>query len=438
MTNSPNDKKFMREKIVKPPVNKRRLAARAFCLCLFAAILGLVAAVSFVISRPMVEKFLGTEPPSTSIPITIEMDSDPSGQEEPKETMVETTEEGLQPEEIREEVKEIVEDAMESFPWTTKNLQELNEAVRAIYLESERSIVTISSVRRQTDWFNNPIMSEGQYSGIIVAINPSEVVILTGGNTVEEADSLGVTFGDGNTASVEVKQTDTVAGMAVVRANVSEISDQTLTWIRAADLGNSYSVRTGDIVLAVGSPAGQVHSMKTGMISFVAKGVQVADGQTRILYTDFEGEAEKGIFLLNLSGQLVGWMTKSVETENVPGASLAMPISEYKWMLQKISNGMAIPYFGIHGQEVSESMLGEGIPHGVYITESINGSPAYSAGIQNGDILVGFGDQEISSVRDLQSCLEHTESGDSVSVSVRRKGIDEYKEIEYQVTIGAR
>ena len=36
MTDSPNEKKFMREKIVKPPINKRRLAGRILCLCLFA------------------------------------------------------------------------------------------------------------------------------------------------------------------------------------------------------------------------------------------------------------------------------------------------------------------------------------------------------------------------------------------------------------------
>ena len=118
MADSPNDKKFMREKIVKPPINKRRLAGRALCLCLFAVILGVVAAVSFVVSRPMVEKFLGTEPPSTSIPITIQQDSDPASREPTSETMMETTAETLQPEEMREEIEEMVSEAMEDFPWT--------------------------------------------------------------------------------------------------------------------------------------------------------------------------------------------------------------------------------------------------------------------------------------------------------------------------------
>lgn len=438
MADSPNDKKFMREKIVKPPINKRRLAGRALCLCLFAVILGVVAAVSFVVSRPMVEKFLGTEPPSTSIPITIQQDSDPASREPTSETMMETTAETLQPEEMREEIEEMVSEAMEDFPWTEKNLQELNEAVRAIYLESEKSIVTVASIRQETDWFDNPILSTGQYAGIILAINPSEVVILTGEKAVEDADSLSVIFGDGSTASVEVKQRDTIAGMAAIRVKTADIGEQTLNWIQAASLGNSYSVRPGDMILAVGSPTGHVHSVITGMISYVAKGVQVADGQTRMLYTDFDGDGDRGVFLLNLSGQLIGWVTEQMEAEETAGASLAMPISEYKWMLEQLSNGVSIPYFGILGQDVSDSMLGDGIPRGVYITESIADGPAYSAGIQSGDILVRFGDQDISSLREFQGCMEETKSGDTVSVVIRRKSIDEYREIEYDVVIGAR
>ena len=192
------------------------------------------------------------------------------------------------------------------------------------------------------------------------------------------------------------------------------------------------------MILAVGSPTGHVHSVITGMISYVAKGVQVADGQTRMLYTDFDGDGDRGVFLLNLSGQLIGWVTEQMEAEETAGASLAMPISEYKWMLEQLSNGVSIPYFGILGQDVSDSMLGDGIPQGVYITESIADGPAYSAGIQSGDILVRFGDQDISSLREFQGCMEETKSGDTVSVVIRRKSIDEYREIEYDVVIGAR
>ena len=83
-------------------------------------------------------------------------------------------------------------------------------------------------------------------------------------------------------------------------------------------------------------------------------------------------------------------------------------------------------------------MRESGIPSGVYITDSIADGPAYNVGIQNGDILTKIRDTEIQTIRDFQNRLEDTKTGDSVKVTVKRKSIDEYKEIEYQVTIGAR
>ena len=147
MSDTPNEKKFMREKVVKPPIDKRRAAGRILCYVLFAAVFGGVAAVSFVASLPTAKKLLGKEQPVTSAPITIERDQDPSGEPTPVETMAETTGEGIRAEDLKDEVDKIVGDAMEKFPWTTKNLTELNDAFRNIYLESEKSIVTVSAVK---------------------------------------------------------------------------------------------------------------------------------------------------------------------------------------------------------------------------------------------------------------------------------------------------
>ena len=441
MSDTPNEKKFMREKVVKPPIDKRRAAGRILCYVLFAAVFGGVAAVSFVASLPTAKKLLGKEQPVTSAPITIERDQDPSGEPTPVETMAETTGEGIRAEDLKDEVDKIVGDAMEKFPWTTKNLTELNDAFRNIYLESEKSIVTVSAVKNDVDWFDNPIETTGQYAGIIIAVNSSEALILTGQSAVAGADSLRVTFGDGSTAAVELKSQDITSKMAVVSAKISDIEEQTVNWMKAVELGNSYSVRTGDMVLAVGSPSGHVHSVKQGLIAYVAKGVQAVDGQTRILYTEFESHADEGTFLLNLSGQLVGWATdtyQSGDNGQTEDKTMAMPISEYKGVLQKLTNGQSAPYFGIRGQDVTSVMMESGIPSGVYITDSIADGPAYNVGIQNGDILTKIKDTEIQTIRDFQNRLEETKTGDTVKVTVKRKSIDEYKEIEYQVTIGAR
>lgn len=83
-------------------------------------------------------------------------------------------------------------------------------------------------------------------------------------------------------------------------------------------------------------------------------------------------------------------------------------------------------------------MTSEGIPLGIYVTESIQDGPAYNAGIQNGDIIVNIGGKDIATIRDYQNETESLNPDSVVTVVVQRKAIEEYKELEYQVTIGAR
>lgn len=441
MTDSPNDKKFMREKVVKPKENKGRWIRRVLGLVLFAVIFGIISAVSFVLSLPLAEKYFGTETKAPNTPITIEKD------EEPTTTAMETMESTIpstesvpetDPEAEEDAIREIVKEELDQELWTLDKVKSFNQVLTDIGENADKSIVTVSSVKHEKDWFDNSVEKTGQYAGMILAVNSGEIVILTGGQAIEDADALEIIFGDGSSAAAWVKQTDTVAGMATVSVNPAELTDAMVEWIAPVELGNSYSVKTGDMIVAVGSPAGRVHSLKHGTVTYVAKGVQTTDGQTRVIYTDIDCNKEKGTFFLNLSGQLIGWATTIFDSEDTADATLAMSISEYKGCLQKLSNGIRIPYLGIMGQEVNASMQNEGVPKGIYITESIAEGPAYLAGIQNGDILTKIQGEDVLTIRDFQSRLEDMESGMEVVLTIQRKGIDAYKEIKYYVTIGAR
>ncbi len=239
---------------------------------------------------PSDSKNPGKDQPATSAPITIERDQDPSGEPTPVETMAETTGEGS----ARRPEGRGGKDRWGchgKVPWTTKNLTEFNDAFRNIYLESE-SIVTVSAVKNDVDWFDNPIETTGQYAGIIIAVNPSEALILTEQSAVAGADSLRVTFGDGSIAAVELKSQDSTAGMAVVSAKIADIEEQTVNWMKAVELEIPIPSAPGTWS-SQGSPSGHVHSVKQGLVSYVAKGVQAVDGQTRILYTEFESHADE-------------------------------------------------------------------------------------------------------------------------------------------------
>ena len=127
-----------------------------------------------------------------------------------------TTEAPSQSAAEREEVEEIVENAMAKFAWTPENIGRLNQALREIGQNADKCIVTVSPVKTQVDWFDNPVETAGQYAGVILAVNPGEITILTGTAALDEADSIRVIFGDGNVADGQVKQRDTVADLSLI------------------------------------------------------------------------------------------------------------------------------------------------------------------------------------------------------------------------------
>jgi len=130
MTDSPNEKKFMREKIVKPHLSRRKIAVRILCCFVVAVLFGAVAAVSFVISLPIAEKHFGSEPETTAIPITIDRDDEPGNtheaqkETETQESVPETTPAETQAEESALELEEIIRMEVEKLPWTVEKVED--------------------------------------------------------------------------------------------------------------------------------------------------------------------------------------------------------------------------------------------------------------------------------------------------------------------------
>ncbi|MCI9046559.1 MAG: PDZ domain-containing protein [Hungatella sp.] len=457
-------RQFIREKIAKPPMTRKQAAGR-FLAWLFIAVLGGTAAgASYAVVTPLARRYLEPQTTEESIMITIPKD-DPgdtqpgnaqTGADSSLEDMTESddgeqteTSSGDMPESDEEEssaetetetepLEEVIQSVLEDYTHSVRDINTLYGTMREVIQEADRGIVEVHSVKREVDWFDNPVETAGLFAGVIIASTGQEFLILTPEGAVEQADSIKVTFADGSEADGIIKQKDTLSGMAIVSVGADQLEEDTVMEITALKLGNSYSMKQGDPVAALGAPAGVVHSIAYGNISYVAKNVQVPDGATRLLYADIKSNAKAGTFLINTSGEVVGWVTGAYDEESASGLTIAMAISDYKAVLEKMSNGQPIPYLGIRGQEVSSAKALEGVPMGIYVTECIPDGPAYDAGIQNGDIIVGVGGQDISTMKDYQNQMEILTSGAVVTVVVQRRGIDEYKELEYEVSVGAR
>ncbi|MCI9162645.1 MAG: serine protease [Lachnospiraceae bacterium] len=434
----PGKRRFITEKIVRRPLTRGELFRRGLFLLLAAALFGGVAGVSFAVSQPLVAKHIKvpeTERPKISIPKDEPLEGAAERESVPETAPQAETESPPVPE---EPVEKVVRNAMENYRYTVGDLNELFSSLRAQVQAVSKGVVTLHSVQQEVDWFDNPVETTGLYAGVVIASTEQELLILTPEAAVERADSIKVMFADGVEMDGRIKQQDTISGMAVVSVDVSGMEESRRREAKPLVLGNSYLVREGDLIVAVGSPSGMARSIDYGFVSYIGKNVQIVDQVTRMVYARISADAGRGTFLVNTSGELIGWVMPPEPDEENNNMAKAMGISDYKGILEKLTNGLAAPCFGIEGQEVSEAMAAQGLPNGIYVLNSVTERPAYDAGIQNGDIITHIDGREITTMKDFQNTVDNLECGRLVNVVVQRNGRDQYAKLEFQVTVGAR
>lgn len=424
-----NDRDFISEKIVRPAPSRKQVGTRMATAACAGVIFGVVSAVCFVLTRPILEQLSAGNRPTTSA-ISIPKDE--------LESPVEAIENERVAETETEPVEEMVQTALEKYRYTVDDLNSMLNSLRGKAQTADKSVVVVHSVQQNTDWFDNPVETTGLYAGMIIAKTSQELLVLTPEAAVEQADSIKVTLGNGNDVSGHMKQKDAISGQAIVSISVQDISATQLRDLEPIPLGNSYQVQQGDLIAAVGSPAGVVHSMDYGFVSYVVRSNPMVDQHCRILYSNILSDAGKGTFLVNTDGELVGWAQEPDSPEASDRVTEVFGISDYKGILEKLSNGQAVPCIGIVGQEVTDAQVENGLPAGIYVMNAVTDKPAYNAGIQNGDILTELAGEPVTSMKEYQAALDKMTCGQVVHVTVARNGRDTYTELEFDVTVGSR
>ncbi len=424
-----NDRDFISEKIVRPAPSRKQVGTRMATAACAGVIFGVVSAVCFVLTRPILEQLSAGNRPTTSA-ISIPKDE--------LESPVEAIENERVAETETEPVEEMVQTALEKYRYTVDDLNSMLNSLRGKAQTADKSVVVVHSVQQNTDWFDNPVETTGLYAGMIIAKTSQELLVLTPEAAVEQADSIKVTLGNGNDVSGHMKQKDAISGQAIVSISVQDISATQLRDLEPIPLGNSYQLQQGDLIAAVGSPAGVVHSMDYGFVSYVVRSNPMVDQHCRMLYSNILADAGKGTFLVNTDGELVGWAQEPDSPEASDCVTEVFGISDYKGVLEKLSNGQAVPCIGIVGQEVTDAQVENGLPAGIYVMNAVTDKPAYNAGIQNGDILTELAGEPVTSMKEYQAALDKMTCGQVVHVTVARNGRDTYTELEFDVTVGSR
>lgn len=286
---------------------------------------------------------------------------------------------------------------------------------------------------------------ESQGSGIIIGQNDSELLIATNNHVVEGADTLSVCFADDNACEATVKGTDSDNDLAVIAVKLSDISDDTMSKIKIAEIGDSNQLQVGEQVVAIGNALGYGQSVTTGIVSAVNRQLEDSNSENGFIQTDAAiNPGNSGGALLNMQGQVIGINSAKLASTEVEGMEYAIPVSTASPIFEdlmnrqtrtKVSSDQAAA-LGIKGQTVDSSIAeAYGIPQGVYVAEIEQGSAAEKAGITAGSVITKFDDTTIESMDDLKSCLEYYAAGETVDLVVKIADNGSYVEKTLTITL---
>lgn len=428
---------FLRETIKQKPVNKKKLLRRTVITVVMAVVFGLVACFTFLVLEPVISNRLYPEEEAQEVrfpeeTVAEEMKPEDMLVEEEPEPPEEPAPEELVDAQIEEQMQELLAQmqfGLEDYKLLYAEMAELAQKVN-------RSVVTVTSVVSDVDWFNELYENEASASGIIVANNGKAILILVSAGVLTDADSIIVTFCDQAKVNAELVQRDTTTGLAILSVPLVSIAEETMDVIDIAKFGSSNSAGLlGTPVMALGSPMGTSGTVCYGIVTSSGTVIDQPDSAYKTIATDIYGSRNATGILVDLEGMVIG-IIDNVNTGNDMGNLLtAYGITELKRTIEKMSNNKERAYLGIHGADVPKEAIEESeIPNGTYIKAIEMDSPAMNAGIQSGDVITEVNGTSITTYHELLNVLYNASPEDTMEVVLVRQG----HEMSVTVTLGRR
>ena len=310
-----------------------------------------------------------------------------------------------------------------------------------VRIDASRSVSGLSDSfdRRFKRFFGNEVPDEfpqnpqlperfeqGTGSGFILSADGK---LLTNAHVIEGADTVNVTLKDGRTFTGEVKGTDPVTDVAVIKIEATDLP--------VAPLGNTENLSPGQWAIAIGNPLGLDNTVTAGIISALDRTstqVGIADKRVQFIQTDAAiNPGNSGGPLLNANGEVIG-MNTAIRA-NAQGLGFAIPIETAKRISDQLfeTGEVQHPYLGIQMVNLDkemrdrinqdpESNVKVEEEQGVIIVRVMPGTPAEKAGLQRGDVIKQINEEAILDVTDVQSQVEIGGLDKDLQVNVVRNG----------------
>ncbi|MCH5273233.1 MAG: trypsin-like peptidase domain-containing protein [Lachnospiraceae bacterium] len=320
-----------------------------------------------------------------------------------------------------------------------------SETVSKVVEQTMPSMVSIKAVYTTTSYFfGRPYTeeSEGGGSGIIVGSNDNDLLIATNYHVIEDTSSLQVILADNTSHTVTVKGSDPDADLAILALPFSDLTEDTLSKIDIAVLGDSDSSKIGQMVIAIGNALGYGPSVTVGYLSAKDREVTIEGNDMILLQTNAAINAgNSGGALLNTKGEVIGINNAKLSSTDIEGICFAIPISMATpilddLMTREILSDEEKGYLGVSLNELDPSIFRlYNWPEGVYVNSVSKDSAAEKAGIYPGDIITHVNGVKVTTANQLINAVTSHRYGTVIEVTLQRINEGKFTEYTFSVTL---
>ncbi len=269
----------------------------------------------------------------------------------------------------------------------------------------------------------------GSGSGVIVSVDG---YIVTNNHVIENASEIEVILNDNSKYKAKLIATDPSTDIAVLKIEGKNL--------QPIVIGNSDNVKVGEWVLAVGNPFNLTSTVTAGIVSAKARNINLLSDRTKtdiipiesFIQTDAAvNPGNSGGALVNVRGELIGINTAiQSQTGSYAGYAFAIPVNlVYKVLNDLIDFGIVQRAFlGVQISDITQEIKEKNnLPNlkGVFLSKINEGGSADKAGINDGDVILKIGTQEVNSVASLQEEVGKRRPGDKISITIRNKNNEE-------------
>lgn len=317
-------------------------------------------------------------------------------------------------------------------------IQEYYEGIAMLAKQAGKSLIRISAITEGVDWFEETYETKKAATGLFVSSTEQELFFLVNLDSIEGATKLEVMIGNGDVLPASLYSYDTNYRLAIISVAKSVIAGATEEFLpKAAEFMLDGAV-SGTPVVILGTPNQHINAIEVGMITGAAEPVKLTDDTILYFTTNVTEYAGGDGFVFDMEGRVLGILSASLNNGET-GIFCAASIGRIYGEVERLLNKRSRVFCGIYAETVSDSVKDKyHVPGGIYISEVQTSSPALSAGLKVGDIIVKVNGSTVESVEGFHHILNSVSTGRSCWFTVSRDTAGERKEQDIPVMLEYR